>query len=70
MKMNTIVVSTALAGILLAASPEAARADAHTTLKDPSFELQLPPAEGGWVLFETSSYSSDKARSGSRSIAR
>ena len=37
-------------------------------LADASFERQLPPAEGGWRLFEISLYSKNHARTGSQSM--
>jgi hypothetical protein len=37
-------------------------------LKDASFELQLAPDQGGWRLFDNSTFSSDEARSGDQSM--
>ena len=69
MKNSIYLLSIALLGTLLVASPQVGRADAATNpLKDASFELQLAPDEGGWVLFKDSMFSSDEARSGSQSM--
>lgn len=58
----------ALLGTLLVSTPMATLADNDNSLKDASFELQLPPDEGGWTLFDESVFSSDQARSGSHSM--
>ncbi len=49
-------------------TPPAALANGDNQLKDASFEQQLTPEQGGWILFEKSRYSSERARSGSRSV--
>lgn len=54
-------------GVLLFAGPPA-MADGHNPLKDPSFELRLPPEQGGWMLFDESMFSRDQARTGSQSM--
>lgn len=68
MKKKTIVLSTALLSALLAFAPQAALADDDNPLKDASFELQLPPDQGGWTLFDESLFSPDEARSGRQSV--
>ncbi len=69
MKHSIQVLCVALLGTLLVSAPEAARADDGTNpLKDASFELQLAPKQGGWILFEQSLFSPDEARSGSQSM--
>ena len=57
-----------LIGVLLFSGPGAILADAHDSLKDPSFELRLTADEGGWTLFEESLFSEDQARRGSQSM--
>ena len=54
--------------VLLLITVPAAVADGHNSLKDPGFELRLPPERGGWMLFDESMFSSDQARTGSRSM--
>jgi len=68
MKIKTIVLCTAVLGTLLAFTPLAALADDDNPLKDPSFERQLPPDQGGWTMFDESLFSSDQARSGHQSM--
>jgi hypothetical protein len=68
MKKNTIVLGTALLCILFVSAPEAARADDNNALKDASFELNLAPDQGGWILFDESMISPKEARSGSQSM--
>lgn len=55
-------------GIMLAFAAEATSAGEDALLADASFELQLPPAEGGWRLFEISLYSKNHARTGNQSM--
>lgn len=69
MKHSIQTLCTALLGTLLFSAPEAARADDDTNpLKDASFELQLTPDKGGWMLFEQSLFSPDAARNGRQSM--
>jgi hypothetical protein len=68
MKNNTIVLGTALLCILLVSAPQATRADDNNVLKDPGFELNLTPDQGGWILFDESMISPKQARSGSQSM--
>lgn len=68
MKIRTTVLFTALLGALLVSAPHTGLADENNLLKDPSFELRLPADEGGWDLFEVSSFSDNHARSGAQSM--
>ena len=68
MKNKAILLCATLLGILFVSTPLATLADDIDPLKDASFESQLPSAEGGWTLFDESAFSSDQARSGSRSM--
>ncbi|MDH3614733.1 MAG: hypothetical protein OES10_15850 [Gammaproteobacteria bacterium] len=68
MQNKTIILCTALLCTLLVSTPQAALADEHNPLRDASFELQLPPDQGGWILFDESLISSDRARSGRQSM--
>jgi len=69
MKHSIQILCIALLGTLLVSAPRAALADDHTNpLKDASFELQLAPEQGGWILFEQSLFSPDEARSGRQSM--
>ena len=68
MMNRTLVLCTALVGTLLVSAPQSALADNGNRLKDASFELQLPPDEGGWTLFEESRFSPNEARSGGQSM--
>ena len=54
--------------VLLLVAAQSVIADGHNPLKDPSFEQQLPPEQGGWMLFDESMFSSDQARTGSQSM--
>ena len=65
---DTRVLTTAVFAALLICTAPRATADGHNALEDPSFEIQTPPREGGWRLFEQSIFSKDKARSGSQSM--
>ncbi len=67
MKNKTVVLCTALLGSLLVSAPGTAFAD-DNLLKDSSFELKLPADQGGWILFDESSFSSNEARTGSQSM--
>lgn len=51
-----------LCALLICATPVAFAAD-NNLLKDAGFDMQLPPDQGGWVLFDESQFSSDMARS-------
>ena len=69
MKNSTYLLSIALLGTLLVPATQAALADDDTNpLKDASFELQLAPDQGGWMLFKDSMFSSDEAHSGNQSM--
>ena len=62
------VLCNALLFILVFFAPRGVLADTDNLLRDAGFESQLPPAQGGWTLFDGSRYSTQKARSGSRSV--
>ena len=68
MMNKKVVLCTALVSTLLVFAPPSALADNSNPLKDASFELQLPPDEGGWTLFEESRFSPNEARSGGQSM--
>ncbi len=69
MKNSLYFLSIALLGTLVAPIPQVALADDGTNpIKDASFELELAPDKGGWILFKDSMFTSDKARSGSQSM--
>jgi len=68
MKNRTIALFAAVFGALLVSAPLAALADDDNTLRDSSFERQLPPDQGGWTMFDGSLFSSDRARSGRHSM--
>jgi hypothetical protein len=68
MKNKTTLLFTALLCTLLVFSPRVILANGDNPLRDASFELQLPPEKGGWILFDESRFSSREARSGSRSM--
>ena len=68
MKKKTIVLCTALLGTLLVSASPAALADVGNLLKDTSFELKLPPDQGGWIMFDESMFSKDEAHSGNQSM--
>lgn len=65
---KTLVLTIGLLATMLAAAPLAVFADEHNFLKDPSFELRLAAAEGGWTLFEESLISNDNSRTGDHSM--
>ena len=65
---KTIVRCTALLVATLVFAAQTALAADGNLLEDASFELKLPPDEGGWILFDESMVSEDTARSGSRSM--
>jgi hypothetical protein len=67
MKNKATLLCTALIGASLLYAPTAL-AETVTLLRDTSFELQLPPDEGGWTLFEKSVFSRLQARSGNQSM--
>ena len=64
----TTLLGIVLGHVLLLVAAPAVTADGHNPLKDPGFELKLPPEKGGWRLFDESMFSSDTARSGSQSM--
>jgi len=69
MKCSIQILCITLLGTLLVSASRAALADDNTNpLKDASFELQLVPEHGGWILFEQSLFSLDEARSGRQSM--
>ena len=68
MKKKMCVFFNALLLTLIVSVPQYVLANDDNLLKDASFELQLPPDQGGWMLFDQSRFSSDQARSGSQSI--
>ncbi len=60
--VNALVLALAIC------APPTALANSDNRLEDAGFEQQLTPEQGGWILFEQSRFSSDQARSGSRSV--
>ncbi len=68
MKTNTRALLTAVLGTLLALTAQVTMAEDATWLADASFEKQLTPDEGGWILFDESSFSRKQARTGSQSM--
>ena len=68
MKNKTLALCTALICTWLVCIPRAALASDDNILKDPSFELQLAPDQGGWILFDESRLATDNARSGQHSM--
>jgi hypothetical protein len=68
MKIKTLALFTALVCAWLVGVPRAALANGDNILKDPGFELQLAPDQGGWILFDESRFASDNARSGQYSM--
>ena len=68
MQKKATMFRTALSFTVLAFANQWAVANDGNLLKDPSFELELPAKEGGWIPFDESMLSSDKARSGNRSM--
>lgn len=65
--LNRILCS-AIVGALLIPVSQAVLANAENRLKDPGFELKLPPDQGGWILFDESRFSPHQAHSGSESM--
>ncbi|MCG6891489.1 MAG: hypothetical protein LJE92_18055 [Gammaproteobacteria bacterium] len=61
---NSIVPYTALLCTLLVSSALAT----DNLLGDASFELRLPPDQGGWIPFDESWFSPDEARTGRQSM--
>jgi hypothetical protein len=59
---------TAFLFILLVFGPQTAIAADANLLKDASFDMQLPPDQGGWILFDESQFSTKKARSDGKSM--
>ena len=68
MKKKPIIYCAALLGTLLVSAPQATRANDDNPLRDAGFELQLATDQGGWNLFDNSSFSTDEARSGGQSM--
>lgn len=66
-KIKVCLVNALILTFAICVSPTAL-ANGGNQLKDAGFEQQLPSDQGGWILFEQSRYSSDRARSGSRSV--
>lgn len=58
----------ALLTTILVAGTQTVLANGANLLKDPDFELQLPPEQGGWILFDESTRSQREARSGKESM--
>ena len=67
MMNRSVLLWAALFGTFFLLAPQVARA-ADNPLKDPSFESRLSPDQGGWNLFEYSTFSSDQARTGEQSM--
>lgn len=53
---------------MLLLAPPISIADQHNRLADASFELGVPPVDGGWNLFDESRIAADVGRSGQQSI--
>ena len=68
MNKNAIETGAALLCALLLAFFQTVKGADDNYLKDAGFELQLPPDQGGWNLFDQSRFSSKVARSGSSSL--
>jgi len=68
MMKKTKVLYTVFLATLFVSAPQATLADDANPLRDSSFDLQLSPDEGGWILFDESAISQDQARTGSRSM--
>lgn len=68
MKNKKLALYAALVCTWLVCVPKVALASDENILKDPSFELELAPDQGGWVLFDESRFASDSARSGQQSM--
>ncbi len=68
MNNKAIFLNAALLGTLLVSTSHVTLADDTGFLKDASFEQQLSPDDGGWILFDESTYSGDHARTGSWSM--
>jgi hypothetical protein len=62
------VLCNALLLTLIVCAPRAALAGGGNLLRDADFEGQLPAAEGGWILFDGSRFSTKQARGGNRSV--
>lgn len=60
--------SVVFVALCVFASPAALSNDDNNRLQDASFEQRLPPEKGGWILFDESIFTADKARTGSQSI--
>jgi len=68
MKIKTIFLCGVLFPTLLVVITQEAFADGENHLRDASFELRLPPDQGGWILFDESMFSTDEVRSGTQSM--
>ena len=68
MKDRIIIAVAILVCTLLVHGPGVAFADGHKPLKDASFEQQLAADDGGWAMFENSSFSTGQARTGEQSM--
>lgn len=68
MKKKQFVFCNILLFSLIVFVPQSTLASDDNALKDASFELQLPPEQMGWKLFDQSRFSSKHARSGSKSM--
>lgn len=69
MKSTIRTLSIVLLGTSLFFSLPAVHADENTNfLKDPSFELQVAPDQGGWTSFKYSKFSSDEAHNGNQAM--
>ena len=69
MKKKTTILFNALICSLLAFAPHSVLADDdENALRDASFERQIPPDQGGWILFGPSWFTADQARRGHQSM--
>ena len=68
MPTSTRLFSTFLMPLLALMLPAAVLANGDNRLKDAGFELRLTPAQGGWILFDESRFSTREARSGKGSM--
>ena len=68
MMKKTFVLCNALLLSFIVSVSQTALANDDNPLKDASFERQLPPGQGGWILFDQTRFSADQARSGSQSM--
>ncbi len=68
MKNDKNILNSILLGTFLVCASQATFAEDAAMLADPSFEKELTPDEGGWILFDESTFSLQQARSGSQSM--